>query len=217
MSRILLVSHAHHDIQTEYLTSWFDKVLDIVKKQKDTKVVEILKEEATKANFIKLINQENPQFVIFNGHGTDDSIMGFEREILVKCGDNERILLGKIVHSMACKCAGILGSKCISIGTKSFIGYKEDFELWCSQHPNKEEQLKDQMAGLFLEPAYEAVIALIEGVTAHEAYKRSQDMYKQNLLALITSKNSQHSTIVANSLYNNFMNQVCLGDQSAFF
>jgi hypothetical protein len=164
-----------------------------------------------------MIEKENPQFIIFNGHGSDDSIAGFNKEILVRCNDNESILSGKIIHSMACRSANVLGKKCITIGTKCFIGYKEDFELWSMRRESKEDQLQDQMADLFLEPAYEAIIALVEGKNAGEAYRRSQNMYKENILALVTSKNVDHNTFVAKSLFSNFQNQVCLGDQTAFF
>jgi hypothetical protein len=118
---------------------------------------------------------------------------------------------------MACRSANVLGGKCITLGTKCFIGYKEDFELWSTKQITKENQLKDPMAGFFLEPAYEAIIALIEGNNTGEAFKRSQNMYKENILALITSKNAHHSTVVAKSLFSNFKNQVCLGDQLASF
>ncbi|MDP2749987.1 MAG: hypothetical protein Q8O89_04095 [Nanoarchaeota archaeon] len=217
MSRILLVSNAHHDNQTEYLTSWFEKVVEVAKKQNDIKIIELKKEQANKKNLVEMIEKENPQFIIFNGHGNDDSICGFNHEILIKCDDNEVLLSGKIVHSMACKCANILGGKCITLGTKCFIGYKEDFELWSTKQKTKEDQLKDGMAGFFLNPAYEAIIALVEGSNAGEAFRRSQNMYKENILTLITSKNTHYSTIVANSLYSNFQNQVCLGDKITSF
>ena len=118
---------------------------------------------------------------------------------------------------MACRSANVLGKKCITLGTKCFIGYKEDFELWSMCQQTKENQLQDQMAGLFLEPAYEAIIALIEGKSTGEAYRRSQNMYRENILALVTSKNTVHNTFVAKSLFSNFQNQVCLGDQKADF
>lgn len=217
MARILLVLNAHHDNQTEYLTSWFEKVAEATKKQKDIKIIELTKEGSKRRALIDAIEKENPQLVIFNGHGDSETIYGFNYEVLVKCNDNETMLSGKIVHSMACRSASVLGKKCIALGTKCFIGYKEDFELWNTRQKAKEDQLKDQMAGLFLSPAYEVIIALVEGNNTAEAYKRSQKMYKENITALVTSKNKHHNTVVANSLYNNFKNQVCLGDQIAIF
>ena len=142
MSRILLVSNAHHDNQTEYLNSWFEKVVEVAKKQSDIKILELKKEEANKKNLVEMIEKENPQSIIFNGHGSDDSIAGFNKEILVRCEDNESILSGKIIHSMACRSANILGKRCITLGTKCFIGYKEDFELWSMRQKDKKDQLQ---------------------------------------------------------------------------
>ena len=217
MTRILLVSNAHHDNQTEYLTSWFEKVVEVAKKQNDIKIIELRKEDANRNNVVEMIEKENPQFIVFNGHGSDDAIGGFNKEILIKCDDNESVLSGKIVHSMACKSANVLGRRCVTLGTKCFIGYKENFGFWSTKQKTKEDQLNDPMASLFLSPAYEAIIALVEGNNAGDAYIRSQNMYKENILALITSKNTHHNTVVAASLNNNFQNQVCLGDQATSF
>jgi hypothetical protein len=217
MSRILLVSNAHHDVQTQYLTSWFEKVVEVAKRQADIEIVEIKKTEASKKNLVATIEREKPQLVVFNGHGTEETVCGFEGQVLVGCNDNESLLSGKIVHSMACRCASMLGPRCVALGTRCFIGYKEDFELWSARRESREEQQKDQMAGLFLDPAFEVLIALVEGATTGEAYARSQKKYKENILALIASSNKQHSTEIAASLYSNLKNQVCLGDQAASF
>jgi len=145
MSRIILVSNAStpDDAPTEYLDSWFGKIVELVKKQKDTKLFELKKERANRKELTELIEKENPQLVIFNGHGNDELITGFKQEILVRCNDNESILAGKIVHSMACESAKMLGLKCITIGTRSFIGYKEKFNL---VHLNKKSNRRRNAA-----------------------------------------------------------------------
>lgn len=214
MSRILLVSNAHHDAPTKYLTSWFDKIVEVAKNQSDVKIVELKKEQANKKELVDMIEKENPQLVIFNGHGSYDSIGGFNREILIKCDDNEQVLSGKIVHALACRCAKVLGNKCITLGTHCFIGYKEDFQLWTESKDSKEEHLADKTAGLFLDPAYEAIIAIIEGQKTGEAFTRSQNMYRQKLSESIA--NGQQETVLA-SIFHNMQHQVCLGDQTVCF
>jgi hypothetical protein len=214
MSRILLVSNSHHDRPTEYLTSWFDKVIEIAKNQPDVKIVELRKEQANKQELVNMIEKENPQLVIFNGHGGYDSIGGFNREILIKCDDNEKVLSGKIVHALACRCAKVLGNKCITLGTHCFIGYQEDFHLWTTSKDSKEDQLADRTASFFLDPAYEAIIAIVEGQKTGEAFIRSQNMYRQKLTESIAM--GQSETILA-SIFHNMQNQVCLGDQTACF
>ena len=217
MTRIILVSNASHDAPTEYLDSWFTKIIDLVKNQKDTKLFELKKERANRKELTELIEKENPQFIIFNGHGNDELITGFNQDILIRCNDNECILKDKIVHSMACESAKKLGQKCITIGTKSFIGYKEKFNLVHLNKMTESEQLNDQVAGFFLEPAYEAVLALVEGASAGDAYIRSQTMYRDNLMVLLTSNNTEFNTVLASRLFHNLKHQVCLGDQTASF
>lgn len=219
MSRIILVSNAStpDDAPTEYLDSWFGMIIELVKKQKDTKLFELKKERANRKELTELIEKENPQLVIFNGHGNDELITGFKQEILVRCNDNESILAGKIVHSMACESAKKLGPKCITIGTRSFIGYKEKFNLVHLNKKSEPEQLSDPIARFFIEPAYEAVIALVEGKTTGDAYMKSQNAYRENLTVLLTSNRTEYNTVLASRLYHNFQHQVCLGDQVASF
>jgi hypothetical protein len=213
MSRILLVSNSHHDRPTEYLTSWFEKIVEVAKNQPDVKIVELRKEQANKQEVVDMIEKENPQLVIFNGHGGYDSIGGFNREILIKCDDNEKVLSGKIVHALACRCAKVLGNKCITLGTHCFIGYKEDFHLW-TNNDSSDNKLSDKTAGLFLDPAYEAIIAIVEGNKTGEAFLRSQNMYRSKLSEAIA--NGQSETILA-SIFHNMQHQVCLGDQTVCF
>lgn len=217
MARIILASNASHDAPTEYLESWFSKIVDSARQQRDIKLFELKKERANRKELTELIEKENPQFVIFNGHGNDEVITGFNQDILVRCDDNESILEGKIVHSMACESAKKLGQKCISIGTRSFIGYKEKFNLVHLNKKSGPEQLSDPIARFFLEPAYEAILALVEGKTTGDAYMKSQDMYRENLTILLTSDNTNYNTVLASRLYHNFKHQVCLGSQVASF
>jgi len=217
MARIILVSNSSHDAPTEYLNSWFKKIIDLVKQQPDTILFELTKERSNKKEFTDMIERENPHFVILNGHGNDELITGFNQDILIKCDDNEAILGGKIVHSMACESAKKLGHKCITLGTKTFIGYKEKFNLVHMNKKTELEQLNDPVAKFFLEPAYEAVLALVEGKTTGEAYTKSQNLYRENLAVLITSNKTEYNTVLASRLYHNFQHQVCLGDQGASF
>lgn len=217
MARIILVTNASHDTPTEYLDSWFGKIVDLVKNSKDTKIFELSKEKANREMLTRIIEEENPQLVVFNGHGNESMITGHNHDVLIRCDDNEYLLKDKIVHSMACESAKKLGPKCIEIGTKSFIGYKEKFNLVHMNQKSKFEQINDQVARFFLEPAYEAIIALVEGSTTGEAFARSQEMYKENLTVLLTSNNTEYNTVLASRLFHNYKHQICLGNQSASF
>ena len=217
MSRIILVTNPADDSPTKYLDSWLYKIVNLAKKQKDTFIFELRKNQANKKQLIQLIKNKKPQFVIFNGHGSNDSITGFGQKILIKCNENEYLLKGKIVHSLSCNSAKKLGPRCIKIGTLTYIGYEEEFKLVHLNKSSNKERLKDEVANFFLRPAYEAVIALIEGATAKNAYERSQKMYLENLEVLITSSSAEYNTVVASLLFHNLEHQVCLGNNKAYF
>ena len=57
MSRILLVSNSHHDRPTEYLTSWFEKIVEVAKNQTDVKIIELKKEQSNKKEVVDMIEK----------------------------------------------------------------------------------------------------------------------------------------------------------------
>jgi len=217
MSRILLVTNPSDDAVTEYLDAWSEKAVDLAKGQPDTKVFELRRENVNKDKFIKLVEQENPQLILFNGHGDHNLITGFNQEVLIKCGADEQYLKNKILYALSCKAGKTLGPACIEIGSLAYIGYKEEFKLTHLNKTTKIEQQQDEMANLFLEPAYEALLALIEGNTVEKAFQRSQKMYADNLMSLMTSKIAGLNPGAASRLYHNYQNHICLGNQNVVF
>lgn len=217
MPRILLITNPAHDRATEYLDAWSQKLLDVAKQQKDVVVFELRGKETTREKVSKLIEGEKPQLIIFNGHGDKNSITGYDFEVLIRCDDNESLLSKKIVHAFACDSGKTLGPKCVAIGGTVYIGYREKFKLTHLNKSTSVEQAKDPIAAFFLEPAFSAVLALIEGKDASEACGISQNLYVKNLQFLITHTNADFNTVIASRLYHNFSHQVCLGTPSARF
>lgn len=217
MARVLVITNPSDDIATEYLDAWSEKIRDLAMKKKETTIFELRKGDATRKKLVALINKEKPRFIILNGHGDDNLVFGYGHDILIKCDDNEHILKEKIVHSLSCSSGKVLGPKCIEIGTLAYIGYKENFKLAHLNNKTKNEQLSDEVAALFLDPAFEAILALIEGESAESAYAISQTKYLQILIKLIAINDTGYNTVVASRLFHNYQHQVCLGDQQASF
>lgn len=217
MPRIILITNPANDQPTKYLDSWSKLIIEAVKKQKDTIIFELNKARANKQELTQLIQKEKPQLIIFNGHGDNKTIVGFDQKVLIRCDDNEHLLKGKIVHSMSCDSGKELGPKCIKLGTLSYVGYEEKFELTHLNKQTDQDRLNDPVAGFFLKPAFEVILALIEGATVEEAYKRSQKIYVENLRLLMTSRFAEYNTKVASRLYHNLKYQVCLGDSNVNF
>ncbi len=218
MGRIIVATNPANDIETLYLDAWHNEVVNLVKEQKDTIIFELNKEKTNKKDLTELIKAKNPQLVILNGHGSYDSIVGFDGGILIKSEENEDILRKRIIHSIACSAGKVLGPCCIKIGALAYIGYKEEFKITYLKNKNtREEKFADGIARLFFEPAFEAVFSLIKGNTAQEAFNISQIKCLENLKLTIAKNNPGLNTAVAPRLYHNLVNQVCLGDGNASF
>ena len=217
MARIILVTNPSDDTILEYLDVWSSLIVEAAKNQKDTLIFELKKEKANKQLLSKLIQKEKPQLIVFNGHGNDTSIAGFNKEILIKCNDNESLLKESIVHSMSCDSGKSLGPACIKMGALSYIGYRKEFKLAYLDRKTEQQILNDPIAKFFLDPAFEVITALINGDTTENAYRKSQKMYTKNLRKLITSSSTEYNTTVASLLFHNLKYQVCLGDLQANF
>ena len=77
MSRIVVATNPADDDVTKYLDVWQEQVIKAIRNEGDTQLFELTGEETNKDNLTKLIEKENPQFIIFNGHGNDETIFGF--------------------------------------------------------------------------------------------------------------------------------------------
>ncbi len=216
MTRIVIATNPADDQVTEYLDAWHKKVVNFAKKQTNTQIFELNKKAANRIFLTELIERKNPHLVIFNGHGSYDSIFGFDQGILIKCGENELLLKDKIVHALACDSGKKLGPRSVKIGALAYLGYKEQFKFAFINNPNKEKS-QDKIANLFLEPAFKVVFSLLQGFSAKEAFNESQKVCLNNLRLVIAKKSLKLNQSVAPRLFHNLTHQVCLGSDEACF
>jgi hypothetical protein len=215
MPRVILITNPAHDEATEYLKSWSEGIISgMGNLPTETNILELKHTNVTRDKLSDLINNYNPQLILFHGHGGGRMILGFEAEILVDCDDNEILLSNRIIHSLSCDSGKELGPKCIVKGTKAYIGYKEEFQFAHLGKTTDFERYRDPIAKLFFKPAFEINRALLQGETVGAAYKKSQKMYADNIQSLLLS-NSGLSAILIGKVYHNMIHQVSLGDQMA--
>lgn len=212
MSRIIVFTNPAHDKPTEYIGVWCEKMVSLAKTKPETKVIEIRGKDVIKNNVVKIIKETIPQLVFFHGHGSSNEICGHDYNVLIKVGDNLDILKDKVVHALACSAGSKLGPELLDIGGQCFIGYKEDFKFVHLNKQTKQEQLSDDIAAFFLDPAFRVIESIIEGDDPKTAFKKSQKAYQDNLLVLMASKNPNFNTAMASRLYHDFINQIILGD-----
>lgn len=201
-----LITRPEHDDTTYYLSSWGKEVIEVAK-DRNINVIDLKKDRANRKEVISIIKKKNPSFVVFNGHGNYDSIAGHKNEILIKAGENEKLLKAKIVYAISCKSAKQLGPKSMKAGALDYIGYDEDFIFVYDPkfitHPSKDGTVK-----LFLEPSNEIIISILKGNSTKIAVKRSQHLFKKNISKLLSSEASPEDITYAKYLWWDRKHQV---------
>ena len=205
----LLITRPRYETTTHYLFFWSKKIIETAV-AKSFKVIDLKENRANKKELTSIIIKTKPDLVILNGHGDSDLITGQNDEVLIKVGENEELLAGKIVYALSCKTARSLGPKSVAKGTKCYIGYKEDFVFFYN-NSYFTRPLLDPWAGLFLEPSNQLAISLIKEHTVQEACEKIKDIYLKNIQELIVNKSSDNFLIP--SLLWNMQYLTCIGDQ----
>lgn len=211
MNGTLLVTRPKHDDTTYYLFHWAQEIIKFAK-EKGIKILDLDEKRANKKELESVVAKMRPSFIFFNGHGSADSIAGCDDKVLVRAGDNEKILGAKSIYALSCGSAKKLGPASINIGAKAYLGYDDVFIF--SYEPDKiSTPLDDKTAGLFLSPSNQIIISILKGHTIGESYDRSQKSFLQNIQKLVTRESSD-SSLITYLLWDK-MHQVCLGDEKA--
>lgn len=215
MRKKLLITRPEHDDTTYYLSSWSKKALDVAH-SKGIKVLDLNQKRACRNEVEGMLTSQKPELIIFNGHGSENIISGHNNDPLIIAKANEQLLKGTITYAVSCKSARKLGPKSVEKGTRSYIGYIDDFIFFYD--PNKfSRPLEDNTAGLFLEPSSKLTVSLIKGNTAGESCIRSKQSFQKNIRKLLSSEVTKEETSLARYLWWDLKNQVCLGDSNSKF
>lgn len=176
MSKIFLITRPQHEYRICYLHAWSNDILEIAK-LKNISFSDFDKKQATRENVEKYLEKRKPEFVIFNGHGTDDSsaILGHDDEVLIKAGKNTDLLKNTIVYARACYSSKVLGKDVIDKGGKSYIGYSGPFS-WVHSSDRECNPFKDKIAEPFRQISNEIPISILNGHTTLEAHKRAKEL-----------------------------------------
>jgi len=199
-----------YDLVTEYLSA-FSKDIEKVSNEKGILLKSLKERAATRKEFEEVLNKLNCKMVIFNGHGDESNIYGNREEVLVSVGENEEVLRDRIVYARSCEAASVLGKECVKNSKGCFIGYVLPFEFYF----NPEwvgNPIKDNTAKLFLESSNLVPISIIKGNNSEESDKRAKNQMLKNIKKVLRLR-TQESFSIAESLWNNYLGQVLLGNK----
>jgi hypothetical protein len=215
MNKSFLVTRPEHDDTTHYLSHWAQIPIDLAKR-KGIQVIDCRREKANADNVSSILSKREPSLVFLNGHGGDASVTGHKMEELVIKGKNEQLLNGKIVYALSCNSAKELGPASIKSGTKTYIGYDDEF-IFVYNPLKITTPLKDETAALFLEPSTEVIISLLKENSCYKAKENSRHMFIDRINKLLTSETTKEDTSMVRYLWWDMTHQVLHGDGEAVF
>ena len=211
----MLITLPEHDERTSICSRLSEEVISVAEKS-GVDVFDLRKDRADRKNVTGVLLKKKPKLVVFNGHGDEETICGHDDSVLIKVDDNEKLLGGKIVYTIACNSAKKLGPQCIKKGTKTFMGYREVFAWMTDKYARNIE--RDAIAKAIFAPSNAIPITIIKGHTTGEAYARSQKIAEDKILYYkLNEENLPEAPNVLQLLLWNKMNQTILGDTEAKF
>ena len=217
MSKSLLITRPNYEITTRYLYVWNKEVIKEAK-NRGIGVMDLRREKANKKEFTGRMIKVNPALVLLNGHGGNEYVRGHNDEIIVRAGDNEEILKGKIIYALSCQSALLLGPKSMEAGSIAFIGYSRNFVFFIDDSKISRPE-NDKVAKLFLDPSNRLSISLVKGNAIFEAVRKSKKHFSENIRKLLNSDVSpqDYSSSLVPYLAWDMKYQVCHGNQNACF
>ncbi|MFW6226439.1 MAG: hypothetical protein ACOC3V_05730 [bacterium] len=211
MKKGILLTAPRHDTVTEYLAAFSIKIEKNCNKK--SIFCKTLKDEyANKKEFVKSLYKLDCNTVFLNGHGSEKIISGHKNETLVKVGENEELLKKRIVYARSCEAASILGKRITQTSEGCFIGYELPFEFYYDE-TWVTNPLKDNTAKLFLNSSNLVPLSIIKGNSTKESHERARKQMLKNIKKVLRTKNRE-SYAIAESLWNNYLGQVILGDKN---
>jgi len=213
MTTAILITRPDHDLITTYLYHWTIYVINEAARR-GIKVLDLKKDKANYKIFKSYIKKHQPTLIFFNGHGSVDSIAGYNDEILIRFNYNEKLLAQKIVYARSCDAGGKLGLSCIKKGTLAFIGYRKKYSLGYT--PFKvTKPLEDEVARLFLEPSNLIPTSLLKGNKIKDAYRKSQEAMLRNIRFMLSTRATSAQKDAVPYLWVNRKYQVVYGNEEA--
>jgi len=210
MNKTIFITEPNHDYTTRYISTWAECVVAFAESKNDY-VVSLKNTRANKKTFVSVLNKINPSFIFLNGHGNDRLISGHNNEPIVELSDKSNILEDKIVYALSCQSAKKLGPHCVKNGTKTYLGYTEDF-IFTYDKTKRTRPSGDKIAALFLDSSNKIPLSLLKNKTTGEAYDSSQRAFRKTVRSLLTSESALEQSATLRYLVWDMNHQVCLGD-----
>ncbi len=206
----ILFCRPNHDNTLNYLHHYSKELVSLAKSSRH-KTIDREGSKVTQKEILKIIEKKNPNFIMFNGHGSPTSILGHKDSPLILLGKNHHCLSGDIVYSFSCSSGLSLGRESVKGKLKCFIGYDLDFAL--GKDPDSQAVPKrDKVAKLFLEPSNILVSSIISGFDVENSIIKAKEKMIDNVWYLSTTKDFLEASYFAPFLFGNYVGLKAHGD-----
>lgn len=209
----LLITRPNHDLPTNYLFYFSEEIISQAKKNRIA-VADLKKNRANKKELVRIVKKIKPEIIVFNGHGNEEIISGYNNEVLIKINRDEELLKRSIIYAVSCRSAKKLGPSCIKSGTLTYLGYTEDFIFLYDENVVTRPK-NDKIASFFLKPSNQVAISLLKKNTAGQSSLRSKELFRKTIRRLLTSEAAGKEKEALPYLLWDLNHQVCLGDSKA--
>ena len=167
-----LITTPDDDDTVFYCNIWSKEIIDLAG-AKGFKTTELQGPKATRANLESHLKRPVVRFVMFNGHGASDIVTGTVKEVIMKAGENEALLKGKVVYARSCYTLAVLGASSISAGADGYVGYSLPF-AFVSDPAEGAHPLDDELAAPCFVTSNIIPATLLKGNSVSEAVKKSK-------------------------------------------
>ncbi len=213
MNKGIIITLPRYEYAVNYLTVSSKSIIQEANK-KGIKVKELKDKNANRKEFESLIKSLDYKMVVFNGHGSEDTISGHRGEPIVQAGVNDSLLKGRIIYARSCLAGNILGKECMKNDQEGcFIGYILPFMFYIDNEWLSNPH-KDNIAPIFIEPSNLIPISLIKGNTTLQSHEKSKKQTLKTIKKVLRS-GTKEAFLFAEKLWNNYTGQVLIGNESA--
>ncbi|MEM0473333.1 MAG: hypothetical protein QXF88_01270 [Candidatus Aenigmatarchaeota archaeon] len=210
----LLITRPEYDIETYYLSSWSNVIINEAIKN-GIKVFDLKGKKANKKILLSFLSKHEPNFVVMNGHGDETHIYGNNDVPIVSENSDEEYFENKIVYTVACDAAKSLGESITKRGNNCFIGYKEKFMFHIDSTSPFNEPMKDRIAASFFIPTNKIPMSIIRGYTTKESVEMAIDEFKKEIRKWRMSKDIE-APFILTALFWDLTFLVHLGKEMSF-
>ncbi len=214
MNKTLLFARTRYDNHNEYLYAYSEEIISEAK-ERNWSVHRIEDEEVNRDAFVSRLSKIQYQFVVFNGHGDEDKLLGYGDKILLTAQKDARLFSGKIGFLRACDSVNWFCKEAAEKGgAKCMIGYIGAFSFW-TLDKFALTPLRDPLAQPVFKVSNLVPLKLIRGATVEDAVGAAKREARTKVRELLAGKRDEYTQLIVDTLIDNEISLDTYGDTKA--